>query len=178
MKNSIRPILAIALFLASFGILFAETQVVSIQATDPFAIEKSTTTTASDTASFVISRSGNTTGALTVNLTASGNAVLTTDYTVAPSGATTSVVLADGKASVTVVVSPVDSSNLTLTYSKDTAKGDILYVVEVSTDLVNWQTGLVTEQVTATNGTVQTLKASVVMGADAKKFLQLKVSTN
>jgi len=177
MKNSIRPILAIALFLASFGILFAETQVVSIRATDPFAIEKSTTTNASDTASFVISRSGNTTGALTVNLTASGNAV-PTDFTVFPAGATTSVVLADGKASVTVVVSPVDSSNLTLTYSKDTAKGDILYVVEVSTDLVNWQTGLVTEQVTATNGTVQTLKASVVMGADAKKFLQLKVSTN
>jgi|GEM_PF-3715830 len=56
-----------ALLLFGSGAAFA-LPVVSIRATDAFAIEKSTSTAASDPASFVISRSGNKTGALTVNL--------------------------------------------------------------------------------------------------------------
>lgn len=106
MKSSL-PFL---LFLAISGIAFGQTPVVAIRATDPSAIEKSTATTASDPATVVVSRSGNTTGALTVNLTATGNAVLTTDFTVTPAGATTSVTIPDGKASVTVVVTPVDNT--------------------------------------------------------------------
>ena len=106
MKSSL-PFL---LFLAISGIAFGQTPVVAIRATDPSAIEKSTATTASDPATVVVSRAGDAAGALTVNLTATGNAVVATDFTVTPAGATTSVTIPDGKASVTVVVTPVDNT--------------------------------------------------------------------
>ena len=106
MKSSL-PFL---LFLAISGIAFGQTPVVTIRATDPSAIEKSTATTASDPATVVVSRAGDAAGALTVNLTATGNAVVATDFTVTPAGATTSVTIPDGKASVAVVVTPMDNT--------------------------------------------------------------------
>jgi hypothetical protein len=63
-----------------------------------------------------------------------------------------------------------------MTYQKDTAKSDLTYTVESSTDMINWSNGSVTEQVLSTNGTVQTVKASIAKGSSGKVFLRLKVT--
>ncbi len=63
---------------------------------------------------------------------------------------------------------------LTLTYQRDTAKTDITYVIETSTDLMSWSSSGVTEQILSTNGTVQTVKASVTV--KPKVFMRLRVT--
>jgi len=82
------------------GVAFGQTPVVTIRATAPSAIMKFTATSASDPATVVVSRAADAAGALAVNLTATGNAVVATDFTVTPAGATTGVTIPDGKAAV------------------------------------------------------------------------------
>lgn len=105
-----RTVGIIALFALCEATGFAQTPVVSIRAADPLAVEKSAATTGSDTAAFTVSRAGSAAGALVVNVTAGGNAVLAADFTVSPTGATTAVTIPAGKSSVVVVVIPVDNS--------------------------------------------------------------------
>jgi len=103
------PLFAVSLLLVCTGSASAQNQTVSIRATDPVAVEKNSTTV-SDGAQFEISRAGSAAEDLVVGLTAGGNAVLATDFTVVPAGATTSVTIPSGKASVVVAVTPVDNS--------------------------------------------------------------------
>ncbi len=108
-RFSLVPLFAASLLLVCAGSASAQNQTVSIRATDPVAVEKNSTTV-SDGAQFEISRAGSAAGDLVVGLTAGGNAVLATDFTVVPMGATTSVTIPSGKASVVVAVTPVDNT--------------------------------------------------------------------
>ena len=69
-------------------------------------------------------------------------------------------------------------STLSLTYQKDTSKTDISYLVECGVDLKTWSNSGVTEQIMATNGAIQTVKASVPMAGKTKQFIRLKVNVN
>ncbi len=69
-----------------------------------------------------------------------------------------------------------EGSNLTLLFQKDTSKTDLTYAAEASPDLVTWTTSGVSEGVQSTSGTIQTIKASIPMGVDDKKFLRLNVT--
>ncbi|QDU72836.1 Calx-beta domain-containing protein [Mucisphaera calidilacus] len=77
--------------------------VVSVLATDADAAEAGV-----DTGTFTISRTGDTTGALTVNYTITGTATDTDDYATL-SG---TVDIPDGQSSVTVAVTPVDDGDI------------------------------------------------------------------
>jgi len=68
-----------------------------------------------------------------------------------------------------------DSANLYFNYQQDTAKSDISYTVETSTDLVHWSNTGVSEQVLTTNGTVQTVQASAPRSGP-KMFIRLRVT--
>lgn len=72
---------------------------VRIDATDPFAAQPGT-----NTGTFVVSRSGPTSDALTVNLAIAGSAVPGTDY----AALATQVMIAAGASNATLVVEPVD----------------------------------------------------------------------
>src|SRR5213079_1666649 len=76
---------------------------VSVAATDPNAAEQGT-----DPGTFTISRTGDTSSALTVNYTLGGTAQNGTDYQ--PLG--TSVTIAAGASSATVTVTPIDDSQV------------------------------------------------------------------
>lgn len=83
--------------------------IVSIAASDPTSAESGTPAT--ETATFTITRAGNTTGDLLVNFKRTGNAKLNKDYVLTVDGnplTTTSVIIPDGVASVDVVVVPID----------------------------------------------------------------------
>jgi len=69
-----------------------------------------------------------------------------------------------------------DGTSLSLTYTKVLAATDITYTVEQSTDLINWTTANSQDTVLATNNGIQTIKASVVMGANNPLFLRLRVT--
>ena len=70
----------------------------------------------------------------------------------------------------------VEASTLSLVYQKDTTKTDIAYLVEAASDLTSWSNNGVTEQLIATNGAIQTIKASVSKGGNPKQFIRLKVT--
>ncbi len=141
--NSSLRSLFFAFLLAAPALAFGQTPVVSIRATDALAIEKSNATLASDSATFEVSRAGSAAGDLVVTLLPIGNAVLATDFTVSPTGATTSVTIPAGKASVGIVVAPVDNGTqqnertLTLTvaagagYTVGTENSATVYIVDM-----------------------------------------------
>ncbi len=104
-----KHLLAFASLLAWTASAMAQTPVVSIRATDSVAVEKNTSTV-SDNGRFLVSRAGSAAGDLVVMVSLSGNAVLATDFTVSPTGATNSVTIPAGKISVPIIVSPVDNS--------------------------------------------------------------------
>ena len=108
-RPPLAPLFAAFLLAIFAGSAAAQTQVVSIRASDPLAVEKNAATS-SDTAQFLVSRAGSAAGDLVVTISMSGNAALATDFTVSPAGATTSVTIPAGKTSIPVVVSPVDNS--------------------------------------------------------------------
>ena len=65
---------------------------------------------------------------------------------------------------------------LTLTYTQVTTATDITYVVEQSSDLVNWTTANAQTQVLSTNGNVETIQASVDTTGSNALFLHLRVT--
>jgi len=65
---------------------------------------------------------------------------------------------------------------LTLRFLKHTGKADLTYAVETSPDLSTWVTTEATTAIQASSGTVLTLKATVPMGTDPKKFARLKIT--
>lgn len=69
-----------------------------------------------------------------------------------------------------------DASDLGLIYQRDATKTDISYLVESGTDLRSWSGTGVTEQIIATNGTVQTVKASIPKISDPRKFIRLRIA--
>ena len=100
--------------------------VISISATDPTATE-----TPSDTATFTISRTGSTTGPLTVAYTTSGTATEGSDYPTLTGTAT----IADGQATTTIEILPIDDVDLEITETVIvTVTPDALYEVALSPD--------------------------------------------
>lgn len=65
--------------------------------------------------------------------------------------------------------------DLTLTYQKDTAKTDVLSLVEKSTDLSGWNTSGITDTFLSISGTVETRRASIPLTSPSL-FLHLKVT--
>jgi len=70
----------------------------------------------------------------------------------------------------------VEGSNLTLTYFKVTTATDIQYSVEKSTDLITWTDANPTNQIVATQGNVQTVKALVAINGSSRLFLRLRIT--
>jgi hypothetical protein len=77
-------------------------------------------------------------------------------------------ITADTARSPTVAV---ENGYLTLTYFKVTTALDIQYTVEQSTDLGTWTTASPTDEIVATQGNVQTIKAKVAMNGAPRLFL-------
>ena len=70
----------------------------------------------------------------------------------------------------------IEGSFLTLTYSKVTTATDIQYSVEESTDLATWTAANPTDQIVATQGNVQTIKAQVAINGASRLFLRLRIT--
>ena len=70
----------------------------------------------------------------------------------------------------------IEGSDLTLTYSKVTTATDIQYSVEQSTDLVNWTPANPTDEIVATQGNVETIKARVAIDGAPQLFLRLRIT--
>ena len=73
----------------------------------------------------------------------------------------------------------LNGANLEYTYTRSTAAKDngLTYQIEWSETLEagSWSSETVTQQITSTQGTVETVKASVPKGSTGKRFLRLKV---
>ncbi len=69
-----------------------------------------------------------------------------------------------------------DGVVLSLTYRKITTAAQLQYVVQQSTDLTAWSTVTPREQMIATRGNVQTIKASVPVGPNDRLFLRLRIT--
>ena len=71
-------------------------------------------------------------------------------------------------------------ANLEYSYTRSTAAKDngVTYQIERSDTLAagSWSTQTVTQQITATQGALETVKASVAKGNGGKRFLRLRVS--
>jgi hypothetical protein len=65
---------------------------------------------------------------------------------------------------------------LTLTYSQVTTATDIQYAVEKSTDLTTWVAANPVNQVIATEGNVQTIKAQVALTGAPRLYLRLRIT--
>ena len=94
---------------------------------------------------FTITRSGSTTGSITINLGWSGTAILGTDYTVTATGGTlggsgTTITLAAGVTSATITVTPTDDTTVEST--------------ETVTLTLNSRTGYALGTPTAANGSI------------------------
>ncbi|MEY2547304.1 MAG: hypothetical protein QOG48_2421 [Verrucomicrobiota bacterium] len=71
----------------------------------------------------------------------------------------------------------IEGNFLTLTYDKIVAPAtDITYQVEQSTDLVSWSNATTQDEVLATNGDIQTIKAKIDIGTSTNLFLRLNVT--
>ncbi len=70
----------------------------------------------------------------------------------------------------------IEGSDLTLTYFKVTTAADIQYSVEQSSDLLTWTTANPTNEVAATIGNVQTIKARVALNGANRLFLRLRIT--
>jgi len=68
-----------------------------------------------------------------------------------------------------------EGGNVAFTYEVDTAKSDITYTPESSTDLVTW-TPVATRTKLSASETLETWKASVAPGANNRAFFRLKVA--
>jgi alpha-tubulin suppressor-like RCC1 family protein len=73
----------------------------------------------------------------------------------------------------------LNGASLEYTYTRSTAAKDngVTYQIEWSDTLEvgNWSTQTVTEQITSTQGALETVKASIPKGSTGKRFLRLKV---
>ena len=99
---------------ASVTIVDNDPPSVTIDATDPDAAE-----VGGDSGTFTISRTGPTTGSLTVNYTITGSATNGTDYTTLPTSAT----IPAGASSTTITVAPLDDTAFELPESCDPHTG-------------------------------------------------------
>jgi hypothetical protein len=71
----------------------------------------------------------------------------------------------------------IEENFLTLTYEKIVAPPtDIIYQVEQSTDLVSWGNATTQDEVLATSGDIQTIKAKIDIGLSTNLFLRLNVT--
>lgn len=67
---------------------------------------------------------------------------------------------------------------LALRFLKHTGKTDLTYAVETSPDLATWNTTEAVTSIQSSSGNVLSLKATVPMGTDTKKFARLKITKN
>jgi hypothetical protein len=70
----------------------------------------------------------------------------------------------------------VAGPNALLTYQRPSARTDVTYQVEASTDLVSWSVSGVSHTQTATSGGVETWQATHALNPSGGVFLHLKVS--
>ncbi len=70
----------------------------------------------------------------------------------------------------------IQGNNLTMTFQKDLTKTDITYTPQFTTDLSTYSTSGITQNVTSTSGNIQTIVASLPLGADTKKYLRLQIT--
>jgi hypothetical protein len=74
----------------------------------------------------------------------------------------------------------LNGANLEYTYTRSTEAKDngVTYQIEWSDTLEagSWSTETVTQEITSTQGALETVKASVPKGNGAKRFLRLRVS--
>jgi hypothetical protein len=74
----------------------------------------------------------------------------------------------------------LNGANLEYTYTRSTAAKDngVIYQIEWSDTLEagSWSTETVTQQITSTEGALETVKASVPAGSSGRRFLRLRVS--
>jgi hypothetical protein len=69
-----------------------------------------------------------------------------------------------------------EGDNLTLTYRRDRSAGGLTYTVQESVNLPAWSAANAKEDVIATNGTVDVIKATVPKIPGLRQFLRLQVS--
>ena len=70
----------------------------------------------------------------------------------------------------------IEGSSLTLTYPKVTTAADIQYAVEQSTGLANWTTANPANEIIATQGNIETIKAKVAINGAPQLFLRLRIT--
>jgi sugar lactone lactonase YvrE len=73
-------------------------------------------------------------------------------------------------------IQEVIGGDLTFTYTKNLAATDLTFTAETSTDLLNWTTSGVSEQILSDDGTSQQIRASVSITSPAPGFLRLVIS--
>ena len=73
---------------------------------------------------------------------------------------------------------PVASGMLALTYTRVKAATDITYIVEVTNDLVTWNSGPAFTNITSTidNGATETITAASLLAPGAGQFMRLRIS--
>ena len=69
-----------------------------------------------------------------------------------------------------------NESAVTLIYTKEVTATDITYAIEQSSDLIAWVPASPVNEVVATMGTIQTIKARVPRGTEPRLFLRLRVT--
>jgi hypothetical protein len=86
---------------------------------------------------------------------------------------------APNSSGVMPAVLALNGANLEYTYTRSTAAKDngVTYQIEWSETLEagSWSTETVTQQITSTEGALETVKASVPAGTGGKRFLRLRV---
>jgi hypothetical protein len=70
----------------------------------------------------------------------------------------------------------VNGGFVSLTYRKITTAAPLQYQVEQSSDLLAWSNATTQDEVVSTRGNIQTIKAKVALGSNARMFLRLKIT--
>jgi hypothetical protein len=71
----------------------------------------------------------------------------------------------------------VDGPDWTFTYTRPADRPDLSYVVQVSTNLVDWTSTGVTHEQTAESNGVQTWQARFLQSSASNVYFHLKIST-
>jgi hypothetical protein len=70
----------------------------------------------------------------------------------------------------------IEGDNLVLTYRRDRNAGGLTFMVQESVNLPGWSAANASQQVIATNGTVDIIKATVPKIPGSRQFLRLQVT--
>ena len=70
----------------------------------------------------------------------------------------------------------IEGANATFTYTRANAATDVTVTPQWSTDLASWQTAGLTDSLVNDNGTIQTRKATVPLGANESIYFHLRIT--